>query len=414
MTSETTNRTQRPYAYDPKLKDQKLPRRDATTQHDEIPPLEPIGARSKPRPDVKTKTTIQGLPPLISALDTDDEAPSGKSAAKASGHKVTVEDVNDEDTVESGKKKKKKKKKKAAKPAATEEAPAAPTPTPAPAAAPTPPRAPSAPSKEPQSPTPSKKEKPRKPPVAPSTRSSVDTIDPHASYTSLAIPAETAQSSRSYLAQTGALAETKVKVKSRPEPIVEEPKKSFFSRFASKEKSKDKAEEGAEAEEQKNNVFSSAATLTKRATKFIHRIMANPEDKTQGKAGMRWEHFCKVKAFLVARIVSLTFIHLCLRFKPKAMEDMGFTVNPSTAGSSVRFDPPDQSIPVSPIYHQYLRKISKFAHTFLVYSLLLSISVRKAPIIILSSRVRAHSFFPSQPTPTPLFIQSCSRNLASV
>ncbi|KAF9070094.1 hypothetical protein BDP27DRAFT_1513495 [Rhodocollybia butyracea] len=53
-----------------------------------------------------------------------------------------------------------------------------------------------------------------------------------------------------------------------------------------------------------------------RVRKLVKEVAA-AEDETKGPAGMKWETFVKV------------------------LTDMGFTYDPSTAGSSVRFDPPD-------------------------------------------------------------------------
>ncbi|KDQ21524.1 hypothetical protein BOTBODRAFT_50148 [Botryobasidium botryosum FD-172 SS1] len=311
LTSETTDRTKRPYSYDPKVKAKATSRRPAKPQRpDEIPPLEPVGARRplRPQPPVKA-SPIRGIPPLISAVDTDEERPTAGKAAPTTGHKVTVEDIGDEDeSVKTGKKKKKKKKRsKPANPAANGvQTPVSPPASPQPV-----PRSP-----PPKSPQAAGRKAPSIASTASATRqSSASHYDPGASLTSLAMPESVAQSSRSYLAQTGALNDTKVKVKSRPEPVPEEKKPSFLDRFR---KDKDKGINKSETESgTAKHVFATATeNLTKRANKFLHRVFATPEDKTQGKAGMRWEHFVK------------------------AMEDMGFTVDPSTAGSSVRFDPP--------------------------------------------------------------------------
>jgi len=52
--------------------------------------------------------------------------------------------------------------------------------------------------------------------------------------------------------------------------------------------------------------------------------MQTSADEKKGKAPMRWENFVKV------------------------MEGMGFKYDPSTAGSSVRFDPPDpRDVPIT-------------------------------------------------------------------
>jgi len=49
----------------------------------------------------------------------------------------------------------------------------------------------------------------------------------------------------------------------------------------------------------------------------MHQLLNTAEDEKKGQASMKWDHFVKL------------------------MEGMGFKYIPSTAGSSVRFDPPD-------------------------------------------------------------------------
>jgi len=53
----------------------------------------------------------------------------------------------------------------------------------------------------------------------------------------------------------------------------------------------------------------------------MHQLLNTAEDETKGQASMKWDHFVKL------------------------MTDMGFQYDPSTAGSSVRFDPPGAKDP---------------------------------------------------------------------
>lgn len=116
--------------------------------------------------------------------------------------------------------------------------------------------------------------------------------------------------------QTEGLAtKTKEKVKSRPDPSTLEPiveKKGFFNRFGRR----DKTQEDEELIK-KGGKFSYFSRLSKKTSVYMHQLLRTSEDDKKGLAPMKWEHFLKV------------------------MREMGFTYDPSTAGSSVRFDPPD-------------------------------------------------------------------------
>ncbi|KIP10936.1 hypothetical protein PHLGIDRAFT_125248 [Phlebiopsis gigantea 11061_1 CR5-6] len=228
--------------------------------------------------------------------------PQGKSQA------ATVEEVSDEDeTTTSAKKKKKKPKKKKKKPTAeaSEEpllTPASPTfpHTPAPTV-PTPPASP-------QKKAPTKPVTAKAPSVQTVTSSTV-----YGSTASLPLPTEqTAQSARTYLKSEGLDAE-KSKIKTRADHAtlftIPEKKKGLFSRWTKPKSDK--------AEVNQKGAHSLFNRLSKRATTWMHQLMNSAEDEKQGLASMKWDHFVKL------------------------MGEMGFTYVPSTAGSSVRFDPFD-------------------------------------------------------------------------
>jgi len=122
-----------------------------------------------------------------------------------------------------------------------------------------------------------------------------------------------ARSAHSYLKEHEG---PKAKVKSRPDHASifseKEKKTGFFSKFTRKDQpsdDKDNAKKGS-----KQSWFSK---LSKKTNKLMHQLLNTTEDETKGQASMKWDHFVKL------------------------MADMGFKYDPSTAGSSVRFDPPD-------------------------------------------------------------------------
>ncbi|KAG7446329.1 uncharacterized protein BT62DRAFT_968061 [Guyanagaster necrorhizus] len=214
--------------------------------------------------------------------------------AKAPNQKTTMEEVEDEDDVRQGagsKKKKKKPKKK--KPAATESAspklPTAPAPAPVPSAPP-PPAA-----KQKPHPPPTKL---RPNPVASSVYMSTTSIPP--------VEPTMAQSGHSYAQNMG----VKTKVKSRSD------QPSLFAKgvLGRLGVGREKSKQEPESKSTRRNWFASMHRKTK---DYLHQILNTSEDVTKGSAGMKWDTFVKV------------------------MKDMGFTYVPSTAGSSVRFDPPD-------------------------------------------------------------------------
>ncbi|KAF8829046.1 hypothetical protein HHX47_DHR3000898 [Lentinula edodes] len=245
--------------------------------------------------DSKLKTAAapkSATKPTVNASATVDRPKAG----------VTLEEVSDEDDISHAKKTKKKKpKKKKKKPtaAADGEAPvednAATAPPPIPSATVSP--APNAQSKA-----------PAKPKAATAASQSTTSF----------YPSETiAQSARSYL-QSEQLDVLKTKTKSRSaQASLFSSTKGLFDKFGvGQEKKKDTSADKKE----RRNWF---ANLGKRTRTYMHQILNTADDETQGKAGMKWDIFVKV------------------------LTDVGFKYVPSTAGSSVRFDPPsskDRSI----------------------------------------------------------------------
>ncbi|KAF7321790.1 hypothetical protein MKEN_00700800 [Mycena kentingensis (nom. inval.)] len=243
----------------------------------------------------KSKT---GAPPKTSEQPT---------AAQAKGPKqATVEEVEDEDddkpTAPKKKKKKPKKKKKTAAAGAAagaegddgddgeEETPASP--------------AGAATTAAPTSPTPAKKA------PAPKPSPAVAGITAGMSSVSLATTTETtAQSAHSYL-KSEKLLDQKSKVKTTGTAAPEKTKKGgFLGKFGKMTK-----EEEEKVKKPKHSLFS---RLSKKATNSMHQLLRTSEDETKGLASMKWETFLKL------------------------MRELGFEYDPSTAGSSVRFDPPD-------------------------------------------------------------------------
>ncbi|KZT72233.1 hypothetical protein DAEQUDRAFT_723437 [Daedalea quercina L-15889] len=290
-------------------------------------PAMKTATRTEPRRPFEGRPA--GAPRQAPKMSTPKPTPS--DALKST--KTTVEDVEDEDEAAAkDKKKKKKRPKKKKKKPTTEEGAAAPetpnieqlsltseTPaTPATSASPVPstatngiPATPTSPSKAKKKPT---------PPKAPSFSSS--TTLPSTSTTELALGrTETAQSAHKYLKEEGLL-NGKEKIKSRADPAnlasIPEKKKGYWSRFGKQDKTE-------EAEpNKKGSKFSFFSKLSKKTSTYMHQLLNTSEDEKKGLAPMKWEQFLKV------------------------MREMGFTYDPSTAGSSVRFDPPDpRDVPIT-------------------------------------------------------------------
>ncbi|KAG2153717.1 uncharacterized protein EDB93DRAFT_1081918 [Suillus bovinus] len=248
---------------------------------DELPPLRPL-----PTPRNKRVARSLGAKPPHAA------APS----AQPKDTRTTVEEVDDEDdadadTASSSKKKKKKKPKKKKTdmdlPVLPEDGPASPV-TPAARVA-SPPSSPSKPN----------------PVRRASLNSSASTLL-NMSTTSLPLTEQTtAHSGHSFLQEMS----QKEKIKSRPDHA------SMFSRgFLAK--GKDKAKDKEENKDMVNSKHTWFSKLGKKTTGYMHQLLRAGDDERRG--AMKWESFLKV------------------------MRDMGFSYDPSTAGSSVRFDPPDE------------------------------------------------------------------------
>ncbi|KAI0339768.1 hypothetical protein BDW22DRAFT_1360779 [Trametopsis cervina] len=296
---------------------------------------EPRQPYTGPKPPASAYTPAQPKPnvkPATKAASTAQQAPQTKQA--------TVEEVSDEDEPSTNKKKKKKKpKKKKKKSTATAdgqgtEGPAEGEPAAEAETEEIADKVPERPVTPPIPPTPTSAQQQRKPsaPTSPksprkrtpsvrsvaSSMSSTSTVPAYASTTSLTLPTEqTAQSARSYLQKTG-LASEKAKVKTRsdqPTIFTVPEKPSLFSRMTGK---KDKEKK---ADSKDGDKYSFLSKMTRKTKTYMHQLLHSAEDEKQGIAPMKWENFLKV------------------------MREMGFTYDPSTAGSSVRFDPPDARDP---------------------------------------------------------------------
>jgi hypothetical protein len=237
---------------------------------------------------------------------------AGASSAQPKDTRTTVEEVDDEDDVDadttstSKKKKKKKPKKKKTDtdlPVLPEDAPASPVTPAARFASP-----PSSPSKA--------------GPVRRASLNSSATTLLNMSTASLPLTEQTtAHSGHSFLQDIP----QKEKIKSRPDHA------SMFNRgflTKGKEKAKDKEEDKDTA----NNKHTWFSKLGKKTTGYMHQLLRAGDDERRG--AMKWESFLKVLRFYFG--IDSGDVHAC----PQVMRDMGFSYDPSTAGSSVRFDPP--------------------------------------------------------------------------
>ncbi|KAG9316615.1 hypothetical protein JVU11DRAFT_2669 [Chiua virens] len=233
--------------------------------------------------------------PAVTPTANKERVPA--STAEASkDHRATVEDAEDEEGVPStsGKKKKKPKKKKKL----TSELPPVQEDT-VPSISTPPKNLPPSAHAETLA-----KVLPNKPPPDASLNSIA-----HMSTSSLPIEPTVAQSAHSYLQELGS---QKEKVKSRPNHA------SLFSDkrgFLLKGSSKDKTKKDDESDPTINKKFTWFTKLGKKTTEYMHQLMRTNADEKVGS--LKWENFLKV------------------------MREMGFKYDPSTAGSSVRFDPPN-------------------------------------------------------------------------
>jgi len=152
------------------------------------------------------------------------------------------------------------------------------------------------------------------------TSSSMTTF---ASMSTASLEQTRAQSAHSYL-QSENLAEQKVKVKTRAElsslpPVQEEDtKRGFFSRFSRKREAAPHAPE--EETKEKRNLGAWFKNMNRKSGVFLAQILGADKSAKKGGPPMKWDHFVKV------------------------MIGMGFVVDASTAGSSVRFQPPDPAL----------------------------------------------------------------------
>ncbi|KIJ49573.1 hypothetical protein M422DRAFT_246653 [Sphaerobolus stellatus SS14] len=255
----------------------------------DLPGLEPIrsvGTKSQLKKPAPAKAAPN--PTTTAAVDSEEELPplvppGAKFDAPRKPMNVTIEEVEDEDGQD--KKKKKKKKKKSSKRTAEGQtsAPASPAQT--------------------------------KPPAKPSPQQTAlkNSLDPcranNFSQVSLPLPQEAkAQSAHSYL-HSEKLATEKGKIKTRP---------NFPTIFKSeKDKNTKDTEDGKDGKKGFLGRAMKKIHLPKKASELMTRLVSAADGRSEGKKPMKWEQFLRV------------------------MRAMGFEYDPSTAGSSVRFDPPD-------------------------------------------------------------------------
>ncbi|KAG0698134.1 hypothetical protein DFH29DRAFT_991187 [Suillus ampliporus] len=254
---------------------------------DELPPLRPL-----PTPRKKRVPRVLGVKPPQAA---------GASSTQPKDTRTTIEEVDDEDdadadTTSASKKKKKKKPKKKKTgyqdmdlPVLPEDGPASPVISPARFSSP-----PASPAK-----------------ASPTKRASSSATTLNMSSASLPLTEQTtAHSGHSYLQELS----QKEKIKSRPDHA------NIFNRgFLTR--GKDKAKDTEDDKDTTNKKHTWFSKLGKKTTGYMHQLLRAGDDEKRGS--MKWENFLKV------------------------MRDMGFEYDPSTAGSSVRFDPPhkgDRSI----------------------------------------------------------------------
>lgn len=159
-----------------------------------------------------------------------------------------------------------------------------------------------------------------------------------ASTISLPIEPTAAKSGHAYLQELGM---PKEKVKSRPDHAsLFSDKKGFLSKLSGGDKVKEKTQP-KESSGSNANTSTWFSRLRKKTAGYMQQLL-HPGEEKQG--GLKWESFLKV------------------------MREMGFSYDPSTAGSSVRFDPPnkrDKSItfhkphPDPTLHHHKVREFGK-------------------------------------------------------
>ncbi|KAG8700699.1 hypothetical protein FRC08_004554, partial [Ceratobasidium sp. 394] len=284
----------------------------ATGGDDDLPALIPVYPYKGYAPD---------LPPLI-PVSVAAERLKAKNAASPSEPKilakknnVMLEEVEDADThkAEGSGKKKKKKKKKAKK--AGEPEPADEDDEPEEAPAPQTPVMSKATASSTKSP-PSAKSTPKSPTKSPSMAGA------SASSSTLYTPQpETAQSGLSYMKSEGI--SVKTKSKSRPEGGAFGKLGTFMSRtFGRRVEEEEPA--AAEPESKKEKLSGMAERLRSYMKSVNTRTQASWErilgtDDSKGQSGLEWNDFVK------------------------AMVNLGFSYDESSAGSRVRFDPPNKN-----------------------------------------------------------------------
>jgi hypothetical protein len=265
------------------------------------------------------------------------------------GRIVTIEEVEDEDApVSAAKKKKKKKPKKKKKSASVPEegdVPDTGSPPPsspiidsaAPVVSSPQPIVQSLPTSMPASPAKKKKPERRQTPSRSSSLAS-GTSTFYASMSTTLLEQTRAQSAHSYL-QSENLAEQKVKVKVKTR-AESDTKKGFFSRFSRKKDVEAPVPE--EETKEKRNLSAWFKNMNRKSVGFMAQILGVNKSAKKGGPPMKWDHFVKVSQIF---LFNFPWVGIEKGFgMTQVMIDMGFEVDASTAGSSVRFQPPDPAV----------------------------------------------------------------------
>ena len=156
---------------------------------------------------------------------------------------------------------------------------------------------------------------------------------------------QTAQSARSYLQSEGLANGGKQKLKTKGEAsnldAIPEKKKRGISSWFKKDTSaeEDEDEDDSESTGNKRSFF---RNLGKKTVDYMGQLIGGTDTKKGGIAPLKWDNFVKVSSKRLHDESSMSSLTV-----PQVMREMGFTYDPSTAGSSVRFDPPDSRDPVS-------------------------------------------------------------------
>lgn len=260
----------------------------------QTPRTEPRRGAFRAKPSGAPKEVPKGAPPKptkgplrIAGYDSSISYFVASETDAGQSQKTTMEEVDDEDAdggagTGAAKKKKKKKNNKKKKAAGEEGATGSPVIAPASPAA--------------------------KSPTSPGAAASTSNFH---------IPVGTteAQSGHSYLKELGG--DQKSKVKTRADHA------SIFSNQSNQttEQKGGWASKlnpfGSKTGENKNAKYTWFSRLSKKATDSMHQILRTGEDAGKQPSPMKWDTFVKL------------------------MREMGFEYDPSTAGSSVRFDPPN-------------------------------------------------------------------------